>query len=144
MVVHMIKLSVGTESVDSLQAWVEEQQAIRARQGLPAERVHTTRMTPKRQKEILEGGSMYWVIKGVVQARQKIIDLREVTGSDGIKRCEIVMSPQLIRTENQPKRAFQGWRYLKLEDAPRDLGSYSEDDELPPAFRRALADLGLL
>ncbi|MCV6546425.1 MAG: DUF1489 domain-containing protein [Cohaesibacter sp.] len=144
MGIHLIKLCVGADSVENLQSWIEEKQAFRARQGLAAEQIHTTRMTPKRQKDILDGGSLYWVIKGVVQARQKIIDLREVKGLDGIKRCEIVMSPDLVRTQAQPRRAFQGWRYLKIEDAPADLGALETAGDLPPAFRQELADLGLL
>lgn len=144
MTIHLIKLCVGAESVESLQGWIDEKQAWRAREGMAAEQVHTTRMRPKRQAEILQGGSLYWVIKGVVQARQAITDLREVTGSDGIRRCEIVMSPELIRTQAQPRRAFQGWRYLKAEDAPQDLVGGDWSDDLPPSFRQELADLGLL
>lgn len=144
MTIHMIKLCVGVESVDDLEYWIEQRQAQRARENMPAEQIHTTRMTPKRQKELLDGGSLYWVIKGVVQARQPLMDLREVTGEDGIKRCQIVMSPDLIRTESQPRRAFQGWRYLKVEDAPRDLDPLKANSDLPPEFMRELAELGLL
>lgn len=144
MSVHLVKLCVGAESVEDLQQWIAERQAFRARNGMADEQIHTTRMTPKRGKELLDGGSLYWVIKGAVQARQAITDLRHVTGEDGIKRCEIVMSPELVRTEAQPKRAFQGWRYLKPEDAPRDIGALEDGDGLPPELRRELADLGLL
>lgn len=144
MAVHLVKLCVGVESVEDLEAWIARRQAQRKADGLPAEQIHTTRMTPKRQEELLDGGSLYWVIKGVVQAHQPIIDLRSVTSEDGIKRCEIVMAPRLFRTEAQPKRAFQGWRYLKPSDAPADIGSEVADDGLPATFRRELADLGLL
>ncbi len=144
MTIHLIKLCVGVDSVDDLEAWIAQRQAQRRLEGQPAEQIHTTRMTPKRQAELLDGGSLYWVIKGAVLARQPIIDLRAVTGEDGIKRCQIVMAPELVRTESQPKRAFQGWRYLKAADAPRDLDPLMENSDLPPAFLRELADLGLL
>nr|WP_321444248.1 DUF1489 domain-containing protein [uncultured Cohaesibacter sp.] len=144
MTVHMLKLCVGVDSVDDLEAWVERRQQMLAAHGQPLEQIHTTRMSPKRRDEILDGGSLYWVIKGMILARQPIIDLRQVVGEDGISRCEIVMEPVLYRTESQPKRAFQGWRYLKVSDAPRDLKSLSGGDDLPESFRRELAELGLL
>lgn len=144
MTLHLIKLCVGVDSVDDLEAWIAQRQAQRALEGQPAEQIHTTRMTPKRQAELLDGGSLYWVIKGVVLARQPIVDLRSVTGEDGIKRCQIVMAPELVRTESQPKRAFQGWRYLKAADAPADLNPLMANSDLPSAFLRELADLGLL
>ena len=144
MTVHIIKLCVGVDSVDDLESWIKHRQQIRALNGEPDEQIHTTRMTPKRSREILEGGSLYWVIKGMVLARQTIVDLRQVQGEDGISRCQIVMKPHLVRTEGQPKRAFQGWRYLKPSDAPRDLDPLAGGDDLPESFRRELADLGLL
>jgi hypothetical protein len=144
MVIHLVKLCVGVETVEDLQAWIDQRQAQRVREGLAAEQIHTTRMTPKRRDEILAGGSLYWVIKGAVQARQPIIDLRAIRGEDGIGRCQIVMSPELVRTEAQPKRAFQGWRYFKASDTPRDLDPALATSDLPAAFVRELADLGLL
>ncbi len=78
-------------------------------------------MFPKRESDILDGGSLYWVIKGSVQCRQKIVDLRQTTGADGISRCNIVLDHQVVPTHWQPRRAFQGWRYLEAKDAPADL-----------------------
>ena len=103
-------------------------------------------MTPKRAEEILEGGSLYWVIKRVIQCRQRIISLDEVRDADGTKRCAIVMDPEIVRTNPSPKRPFQGWRYLEPADAPPDLdaGGGSGLTELPEALRRELASLGLL
>lgn len=144
MTVHIVKLCVGVDSVDDLEHWIEHRQHQRALSGEPAEQIHTTRMTPKRREEILDGGSLYWVIKGMIVARQSIIDLRQVVSEDGISRCQIVMAPELVRTESQPKRPFQGWRYLKAQDAPRDLDPLAGGDDLPESFRRELADLGLL
>lgn len=141
MALHLIKLCVGAESVEDLEDWIER----RMRQaGGAAEHVHTTRMTPKRQAELLEGGSLYWVIKGGVQCRQPILDLRAVTDGDGIGRCRIVMAPQVVRTHWQPRRPFQGWRYLVPDDAPADAGSTGGEGEMPQKLRRELAELGLL
>ena len=106
---------------------------------------HVTRMWPKREAEILNGGSIYWVIKGVIQCRQRILRLDEVRGEDGIRRCAIVLDPEVHRTQNALKRPFQGWRYLKPEDTPADLPkSREQDDALPDDLNRALAEIGIL
>nr|WP_174826213.1 DUF1489 domain-containing protein [Ruegeria arenilitoris] len=106
---------------------------------------HVTRMWPKREAEILNGGSIYWVIKGVIQCRQCILRLDEVRGEDGIRRCAIVLDPEVHRTQNALKRPFQGWRYLKPEDTPADLPKGREqDDALPDDLNRALAEIGVL
>jgi len=138
---NLIKLSVGTESVEGLEAWHSNQRA-QGPDGLPR---HVTRMWPKREKEILNGGSIYWVIKGVIQCRQRVLRLDEVIGHDGIRRCAIVLEPGLIRTVQATKRPFQGWRYLKPEDSPADLPEGREhEDALPPELAGALADIGVL
>ena len=101
-------------------------------------------MWPKREDELVNGGSIYWVIKGVVQARQKILKLEEVTRADGIRRCALVFDPEIIRVENALKRPFQGWRYLKPEEAPSDLAkARSSEDALPPKLSAALAEIGV-
>lgn len=136
----MIKLSVGTESVDSLTLWQQEKR-VHTADGLPR---HVTRMWPKRGDELLAGGSIFWVIKGTIQARQRILRLDEVIGEDGIRRCAIVLDPPLIRTEHALKRPFQGWRYLKPEDAPSDLATARQhEDPLPVALSAALAEIGV-
>ncbi len=138
---HLIKLSVGTETPDTLQDWQQNPRA-QGPDGLPR---HVTRMWPKREAELLDGGSIYWVIKGFIQARQTILRLDEVIGQDGIRRCAIVLTPELIRTTSAQKRPFQGWRYLKAEDAPLDLPKGRATEEpLPEELERSLADLGLL
>lgn len=137
--INLIKLSVGTESVEGLAAW--QQMRAAAGGGLPR---HVTRMWPKREPEILQGGSIYWVIKGVIQARQKILRLDEVIGEDGIRRCAIVMEPALIPTQHALKRPFQGWRYLTPEDAPADLPAGKQHEEpLPAELSAALAEIGV-
>lgn len=139
--VHLLKLSVGTDSVESLEAW---QQQFRRRFDDGLHR-HVTRMWPKREAEVLNGGSIYWVIKGVVQCRQRILRLDEAQGEDGIRRCALVLEPGLIRTTSTPKRAFQGWRYLLPGDAPSDLpANRQNEDALPPQLAGALAEIGVL
>ena len=135
---HLIKLCVGAESVEDLATWQ------RANYGRGPAR-HVTRMWPKREAEILEGGSLYWVIKGVITCRQRILSLDEVTGADGIRRCAIILDPEITRVSPAPKRAFQGWRYLTAADAPVDLmKAKAGEDTLPPELSAALADIGIL
>ena len=138
--VNLVKLSVGTETVEGLAHWQETRQAQTA-DGLPR---HVTRMWPKRDAELLDGGSIFWVIKGVILCRQTVLRLDEVIGSDGIRRCAIVSDPQLIRVAATPKRAFQGWRYLSPDEAPQDLdGKAQSEDPLPPELSKALAAIGV-
>ncbi len=145
MTLHLVKLCVGAESVADLRDWIAERGAQQLAAGRVPEHAHTTRMVPKRGDEILDGGSLYWVIKGAVQVRQRILDIRPFKGADGIGRCDIVLDRDLVETARQPRRPFQGWRYLEPKDAPRDVAAIaSEGDELPPELRAELAELGLL
>jgi len=101
-------------------------------------------MWPKREAELLGGGSIYWVVKGSLLCRQRIDRLDEYIGSDGIRRCAIVLDPELIRVVPTIKRPFQGWRYLKSEDAPMDLPKGREEEEaLPESLSAALAEIGI-
>jgi len=139
--VNLIKLSVGTETVDDLAAWQATKRA-QAPDGCPR---HITRMWPKREAEILNGGSIYWVIKGVIQCRQIVRRLDEYTGADGIRRCAIVLEPEIILTQSSLKRPFQGWRYLPANEAPPDLPkSRSQEEPLPVELNKALAEIGVL
>jgi hypothetical protein len=134
--INLLKLCVGATSVEDLIDWQHSQ-----RRSWPEGcAVHVTRMWPKREADLLEGGSLYWVIKGVILARQRLIDLKEVDHGDGIQRCGLVLDAEVIRTEAAPRRPFQGWRYLDPKDSPRDL---PKDDPLPPALAQALAEIGL-
>lgn len=138
--VHLLKLSVGTDDIAGLAAWQATKHA-QSDDGLPR---HVTRMWPKRGDEILNGGSIYWVIKGVILCRQPVLRLDEYLSADGIRRCAITCKPGLIRVEATPKRAFQGWRYLSVEDAPRDLPDGRQSEEaLPPELSKALAAIGV-
>jgi hypothetical protein len=139
--IHLLKLSAGTDSVESLIAWHDQYRG-RFEDGLPR---HVTRMWPKKGEQILNGGSIYWVIKGMIQCRQRIVRLDPVTGADGISRCALVLDPELIRTTTAPKRAFQGWRYLNPHDAPPDLPKgRAAEEPLPPELAGALAEIGVL
>jgi hypothetical protein len=138
--INLLKLCVGATSVEDLLDWQHQQ-----RPHWPEGRaIHVTRMWPKREADLLEGGSLYWVIKGAILARQRILDLQEVNLGDGIPRCALVMEHEVIRTEAAPRRPFQGWRYLDPKDSPRDLTKGREREQaLPPALEQALAEIGL-
>jgi hypothetical protein len=138
--VHLLKLCVGADSIDDLAQWQDSQRA-RWPKGCA---VHVTRMWPKREAEVLGGGSLYWVIKGVILCRQRIVALEQVEAGDGISRCALVLDAEIHRTEAAPRRPFQGWRYLDPKDAPRDLpAGRSAEEPLPPGLAEALAEFGL-
>lgn len=140
MPLHMIKLCVGVDSVEDLEAWVRTR--LSAAPG--TEQTHVTRVMPKRAAEMLGEGSLFWVIKGQVQVRQPILRFDAIRTEDGIERCRIVLQPEFIRTRPLPRRPFQGWRYLTADDAPPDLAEGMDLSDLPSALRRELAELGLL
>ncbi|WP_439104852.1 DUF1489 family protein [Celeribacter marinus] len=135
--VNLVKLCVGVDSVEDLAAHIKH------RGGRTT--AHVTRMWPKQEDALLNGGSLYWVIKGVIQARQRIVSLEEYRGGDGVRRCAIMLDADLVRTTGAQRRPFQGWRYLKPEDAPNDLPKGRESEaELPADLAQTLADIGLL
>ena len=134
MPLHIIKLCVGVDSVDELRAWRKEQR----RMGRSC--VVHTRQSPKRCADVLDGGSLYWVIKGVVRCRQTITAVDTI--DDGPKtRCEIALEDELVLTEPMPRRAFQGWRYLDPTEAPADLDPRLAAD-LPGELTAQLRALG--
>jgi hypothetical protein len=138
---HLIKLCVGASTVEDLLGWQRDPRA-KGPDGLPR---HVTRMWPKRAGEVLAGGSLYWVFKGLVLCRQRVLRLDEVDRGDGIARCGIVLAPEVTRVAATPRRPFQGWRYLKPEDAPRDLPEGRDTEEaLPPGLQSALAEIGVI
>ncbi|TNE56880.1 MAG: DUF1489 family protein [Alphaproteobacteria bacterium] len=145
MTLHLIKLCVGVDRLEQLQDWQRRRALAAAQNPDHPPLSHVTRMTPRRRDDVLGGGSLYWVIKGVIQVRQKILDLDTFDDDEGISRCRIVLDDNLVPTAHQPKRPFQGWRYLKPEDAPRDLDSVAPGaQDLPPEMRAELSELGLL
>jgi hypothetical protein len=145
MPLHLIKLAVGCESIRELKGWVAERKATAKKKGLPLRHIHITRMTPKRGEEIIAGGSLYWVIRGEIAAREKIIAIEPFRDKDGIGRCRLVMQPKVIAVSPRPMRAFQGWRYFTPDAAPPDLGKAAAGiAAMPEPLRRELRDLGLL
>lgn len=132
--IHMVKLCVGAEDAADIERWQK-----RLMQSAPRP-YHHTRMVPKRADELTRGGSIYWVTKGIILVRQAIIEVNEIADRDGRKACELVFDPRLVPVEPTPKRAFQGWRYLKPEDAPADLKAGSGTIEMPANLRAELRE----
>ena len=143
MTVHIIKLCVGVDSVEDLAQWQKKRIADLKKKKKPLVLMHVTRATPKRADEVLDGGSLYWVIKGQIAARQKLLDLKPVT-KNGSPHCGLVYDPQLIPVKRRHHRAFQGWRYLDPKDAPPDLRIPKGGKGLPEALQAELVTLGLL
>lgn len=145
MSLNLIKLCVGCDSVEDLEEWIAMKLDQRRAAGEAVEHWHTTRMIPTRAAELVDGGSLYWVIKGNVQCRQRLLEVRPFVDDEGISRCRLMLDPVVVRTEWQPRRAFQGWRYLNRKEAPADLGKGRKGlAEMPPQLRQELAELGLL
>jgi len=145
MTVHLVKMAVGIDSVDHL----AEVQAERLRQAREADASgvlrHLTRNTPRRAEEVLDGGSIYWIIKGYIRARQRITGFGEAMGRKGRPRCAFILDPKLVRTELVPHRPIQGWRYMEAPSAPRDLTRQSATrTSMPDEMEAELRALGLL
>jgi hypothetical protein len=145
MPLHLIKLCVGCDSVADLEDWVGRKMKEKKKRGQKPEHIHTTRMTPKRAEELLDGGSLFWVIRGEVMCRERLIDIRPFVDREGIARCRLVMDGKLVLVEPRPFRAFQGWRYYPPKDTPRDLARAAPGAAaMPEPLRRELRELGLL
>jgi hypothetical protein len=134
MSLHLIKLCVGADTPEDLRVWREA----RAKAGHRP--IVNTRNTPKRAAELLDAGSLYWVFRGVVLIRQRIAAI-DTLGEGAQRRCEILLDDTLTPTAPQPRRAFQGWRYLETKDAPVDFGE-AVDGDLPQELARRLREAG--
>lgn len=145
MTLHLVKLCVGATSIEDLADWQATNRQRKTRGGKPCV-YHTTFQTPKRQAELLDGGSLYWVMRGTILVRQQLVGFEDGTKDDGSPCCLILLAPALITVRPTPRRAFQGWRYLPVDDAPTDLkrGARDEVSEMPAGMRQALANLGLI
>ena len=143
MTLHLIKLCVGCDSIEDLAQWQKKRLADLKKKRRPAELIHVTRMTPKRADELLDGGSLYWVIKGQISVRQRLLALRPTT-RNGAPHCGLVYDSELVYLIPRTCRPFQGWRYLAAKDAPPDARSVKGGKHLPPQLRAELAALGLL
>jgi hypothetical protein len=145
MTVHLIKLCVGVDTVKELADWQSERLKRLRRAGKTPELCHRTLQAPRRRAEVLDGGSLYWVIKGFVLVRQRVLDLRPDVKEDGTVCCGIVLDAKLVTTRAHPRRAFQGWRYLEAADAPKDAKlADGADDDLPRGMREDLRELRLI
>jgi hypothetical protein len=145
MTVHLIKLCVGCDTMEELAVWQAERLKRLKRARKTPELCHRTLQMPKRREEVLNGGSLYWVIKGFILVRQKVIDLRPDAKDDGTACCGIVLDRELVATRAHPRRAFQGWRYLEAADAPKDAAVVDAADEaMPRRMREELRELRLI
>ena len=147
MSLNVVKLCVGVASIEELAAWQDDRAKAQKARGEAPRIFHATLQTPKRQAELLEGGSLYWVIKGVIQVRQRLVAFEDGVKDDGSPCCHIVLDRKLVPVRPVPRRAFQGWRYLAGDDVPADLGLGARGDgaaSIPPEMRRALIELGLI
>ena len=145
MTVHLIKLCVGVDTVKELADWQTERLKRLKRAGKAPELRHRTLQTPRRRDKVLDGGSLYWVIKGFVLVRQRVLDLKPDVKDDGTACCGIVLDAELVMTRAHPRRAFQGWRYLEAADAPKDAEiAAAAEDELPRGMREDLRELRLI
>jgi len=146
MTLHLIKLCVGCDSIEELAAWQADRLKQQRKAGQKPRLFHRTFQSPKRREELLDGGSLYWVIKGLVQVRQPLLDVTEGTKEDGTPCCLLILKNELVEVRPVPRRPFQGWRYLQPDEAPDDLGGRlaSGLSAMPPQMRKQLAELGLL
>ena len=145
MTVHLIKLCVGCDTVEELAVWQAERLKRLKRARKTPELCHRTLQTPRRRDDVLDGGSLYWVIKGFVLVRQRVLDLRPDMKEDGAACCGIVLDQELVATRAHPRRAFQGWRYLEMADAPKDAGVFDAAvEDIPRRMREELRELRLI
>ncbi len=151
MTVNLIKLCVGVDHVTELVREYERLAKAARAKGKKPEASHWTRSRPKRADEVLDGGSLYWVVRGIIRARHRILRLDDVRDREGTEYCAIVYHPKPILVQPRPRRAFQGWRYLEADEAPPDLGDQKRalvdaraERRLPPEMARNLRELGLI
>ena len=145
MALHLIKLCVGADSVRDLEDWIKEKLKDKRKRGEKPEHIHRTRMVPKRADELTDGGSLYWVIRGEIMCRQRILDIRPFRDKDGVGRCGVVLDRKVVLVQPRPFRAFQGWRYMAVKDAPPDLEKGAPGAAaMPEQMRRELRELGLM
>ena len=142
MTLHIIKLCVGVDSLEELAQWQKKRLAEKKKKKRPLVLMHVTRQTPKRGEELLDGGSLYWVIKGQIAVRQRLLALKPVV-RQGVPHCGLVYDPEMIATVRRHRDPFQGWRYLDPKDAPPDARDL-KGINLPEALKIELAELGLL
>lgn len=139
--IHLVKVAVGPKTFNGLKEWQIQLACEKSAKGENDELIHITRNKPKRTNELLAEGSIYWVIKGLIVGRNRILELRPMIYG-GRPHCGIVYDSQLIRVVPRPRRAFQGWRYLEAKDAPLDLTN--DTIEIPEFMLREFAKKDLI
>ncbi len=129
MPLHLTKIAFGAQSFGDIESWYANRRSPNL----------TTRYRPTRWEECI-GGSLYWIHQHAIVARSEILGFSETNTG----RWSIDLEPRLVRVQPVPKRAHQGWRYLKI-DPPRDLEE-GEDigDVLPGKLMGKLQRLGLV
>ncbi len=143
--VHLVKLAVGIRDVEHLATLQRQRRAAMRKAGKRPLSRHFTRNRPRRADEIVAGGSIYWVIRGAIRVRQRILAIKPGVNAEGASRAEIQLHSALVRVAPRPLRAFQGWRYLEAVDAPPDLVDLGGDlAEMPAKMAEELRVLGLL
>ncbi len=138
MTLNIVKLCVGVTEIQQLADF--QKQRLKDNKRI----FHVTRMVPRRQSKVLDGGSLYWVMRGKILVRQRLTDIEEFTDPEGIRRCRLMLDNDLVPVRPSPRRAFQGWRYLNAEDAPPDLTKAERQSDIPVEMRAELIELGLL
>jgi len=138
---NLIKLAVGIENPEHL-ARVQKRRLDEPERG--GRLYHVTRNTPRRSAELLNGGSIYWVIKGRIRVRQRLLDIETDDDREARRLCRLLLDPRLVPVEARPCRAFQGWRYLLSENVPPDIGTGRVELSLPGELAEELRALGLL
>lgn len=143
--VNLVKLCVGITTINQLEQLQSMRRGEYVKAGRPPVNIHITRNKPKRSKEIINSGSLYWVIRRQIRVRQKIIRIDDIEDAEGRKKCCLVLDSDLIKTEHRAYRPFQGWRYLEQSDAPADLSNNQKaESEMPSEMEEELRGLGLL
>ncbi len=138
---HLTKRAVGAADIEHLRAWQAERLA-----GQPPLR-HRTRNFPRRAAEVVDGGSIYWVVSGAMLVRQRVIDIVEDHWDDGSRCSALILDPALVMVAGRPTKPFQGWRYLSPADAPPDLvwdRAAEGEAALPSGLRQELRALCLI
>ena len=146
MTVHLLRMAVRVESVGHLRT-IQAERMQQSAKGRKKKRLFTrTRNVPRRDKELLDGGSIYWVVKRYVRVRQKILGIESVTNEEGRRYCAIELDPELVLVDPRGHKAFQGWRYFRTEDVPADILEQAggEAEDLPPELADELRELGLI
>lgn len=144
MTVHLLRMAVRVESISHLRQIQSERMKTIAQQGGSGLYTYTRNM-PKRGDELLDGGSIYWVIKRYISVRQPILGIERQVNDEGRPYCALQLDPEPVQLVPRRQKAFQGWRYLRIEDSPADLDAQSSQQvDMPPEMLEELRDLGLM